>query len=54
MSLLPLVGAILSVAVMALLLYEYYQQPLLAIAMVAVGFWLLLWFCVAAYNEWRR
>ena len=54
MSLLVFASALISLVVIALLLLEYYQQPLLAIATVAIGFWVLLWAGLAAYNEWKR
>ena len=54
MSLLPLVAGFIAVLVIALLVYEYYQQPLLAVGIAAVGFWVLLWSAWAAYDEWRR
>ena len=54
MSLLPIVSALIGIAVIALLLVEYYQQPLLAIAAVAIGFWLVLWALIAVVDEWRR
>ena len=54
MSLLPLISALIATAVIALLLLEYYGQPLLAIAAVAIGFWLALWTMWAVVDEWRR
>ena len=53
MSALMLISALLGLAVMALLLVEYYQQPLLAVAVVAVGFAVVLWLAVETYYEWR-
>ena len=54
MSLLPLIAAIVGLAVIALLLVEYYRQPLLAVAVVAIGFWVVLAAAWAVADEWRR
>lgn len=54
MSLLPLVAAVLGIVVIALLLVEYYKQPLLAVGVVAIGFWVVLAAVWAAADEWRK
>ena len=53
-ALLVLVSALIGLAVVALLLVEYYQQPLLAVAAVSIGFWVLLWAAVEVVDEFRR
>lgn len=52
-SLLVLAGALLGLVVVALLLVEYYQQPLLAVAAVSIGFWVLVWAAIEAVSEFR-
>ena len=53
MNLLIIGSALIGIIVIALLLVEYYQQPLLAVGAVAIGFWLVLWAFIEAAREWR-
>lgn len=54
MALLIIASAVIGIIVIGLLLVEYYQQPFLAIAAVAIGFWLILWAVIEAAKEWKR
>lgn len=54
MSLFPVLSALIGTVVIVLLLVEFYQVPLLAVAGVAVAFWLVLMGIIALYDEWRR
>ena len=53
MNILLICSAIIGIIVIALLLIEFYQQPFLAIAAVAAGFWLVLWAVIESAREWR-
>ena len=53
MTLLILASGVIGIIVIALLLVEFYGQALLAVAGVAVGFYLLLWAIIVAWKEWR-
>ena len=53
-SLLAIVAAIISVGVIALLMVEFYQMPIMGVAIMAVGAWLGLWAMVVVWREWGR